>query len=708
MVAAQAEVHLSEERASREAQMTFELTTKLEEQSGDLTRLAHEKESLRHGLQIQSAAMGGEVAAAMAAHAAVVEGMGLPAPSAVGVLPMSAVLPAAPSAALGVLPVTNAAPPRAAAASAAAASAADDEATIYRRRPPHPRRPPTATAAEVHTALESRGHAHLSLSDVKKACSKATKQAKRGGGASGGGASPAWETPPPPASAPPPPPRRRAPPPPPRRRSAGRRGGRGGGVAAAEASAEAWADSELGIDSDIACASPGATPACGSSPVADILPTAAPTAEATARAAALGAAAGFGAVGMSAARLQQQLARKETELATARRSEAKWEGEARVAADAHSAYADRLRREKQDVLEALSTLRGTAAAERQQAKGRLAALETKAAELQLALKDEGAKRQMAESKRHGADVAAAAAKRAQAEANAMLAEANAKLARLRQTCEQQAKLLRRANDREKALEGGGGGGGAGGKGRRRKRPSSRAGSRASDGEGDSGEGSPTEGGRGGGAPEGQGGGGGARRGRSAGGGGRRRVCVARARGVRQRIGGRVGRDRGARARGGGGGGGARGAARASDAERREERRVAKARRDDGGRLREAHAENERLQEGVRSLQQKAEALIATNDELMRTNGSLHAQLRAAGRLGAAAARAAPGASPPRLASPPRGGRSGALEPLHTEMLGVGERPPWKPWMRKGRADAERALELGPEGTVAMLRSMIDE
>ena len=153
-----------------------------------------------------------------------------------------------------------------------------------------------------------------------------------------------------------------------------------------------------------------------------------------------------------------------------------------------------------------------------------------------------------------------------------------------------------------------------------------------------------------------------------------------------------------------------GAARASDAERREERRVAKARRDDGGRLREAHAENERLQEGVRSLQQKAEALIATNDELMRTNGSLHAQLRAAGRLGAGrGAGGSRGASPPRLASPPRGGRSGALEPLHTEMLGVGERPPWKPWRRSGaESTPERAQELGPEGTVAMLRSMIDE
>ena len=471
------------------------------------------------------------------------------------------------------------------------------------------------------------------------------------------------------------------------------------------------ADSELGIDSDIACASPGATPACGSSPVvADILPTAAPTAEATARAAALGAAAGFGAVGMSAARLQQQLARKETELATARRSEAKWEGEARVAADAHSAYADRLRREKQDVLEALSTLRGTAAAERQQAKGRLAALETKAAELQLALKDEGAKRQMAESKRHGADVAAAAAKRAQAEANAMLAEANAKLARLRQTCEQQAKLLRRANDREKALEGGGGGGGAGGKGRRRKRPSSRAGSRASDGEGDSGEGSPTEGGRA------------AVR--------RKGKAVAAARDEADRL-AAAGDDAyvsreleayvseleaalvetEARARAAEAAvAELEGAARASDAERREERRVAKARRDDGGRLREAHAENERLQEGVRSLQQKAEALIATNDELMRTNGSLHAQLRAAGRLAGRPTPSSRGASPPRLSSPPRGGRSGALEPLHTEMLGVGERPPWKPWMRKlgDEKPPERALDLGPEGTVAMLRSMIDE
>ena len=57
----------------------------------------------------------------------------------------------------------------------------------------------------------------------------------------------------------------------------------------------------------------------------------------------------------------------------------------------------------------------------------------------------------------------------------------------------------------------------------------------------------------------------------------------------------------------------------------------------------------------------------------------------------------------------RGGRSGALEPLHTEMLGVGERPPWKPWIRKGvEPTPERAEQLGPEGTVAMLRSMIDE
>ena len=114
---------------------------------------------------------------------------------------------------------------------------------------------------------------------------------------------------------------------------------------------------------------------------------------------------------------------------------------------------------------------------------------------------------------------------------------------------------------------------------------------------------------------------------------------------------------------------------------------------------------------MRSLQQKAEALIATNDELMRTNGSLHAQLRAAGRLGAGrSAGGSRSASPPRLASPPRGGRSGALEPLHTEMLGVGERPPWKPWMRKlgDEKPPERALDLGPEGTVAMLRSMIDE
>ena len=43
-------------------------------------------------------------------------------------------------------------------------------------------------------------------------------------------------------------------------------------------------------------------------------------------------------------------------------------------------------------------------------------------------------------------------------------------------------------------------------------------------------------------------------------------------------------------------------------------------------------------------------------------------------------------------------------------VGVGERPPWKPWMRKlgDEKPPERALDLGPEGTVAMLRSMIDE
>ena len=94
---------------------------------------------------------------------------------------------------------------------------------------------------------------------------------------------------------------------------------------------------------------------------------------------------------------------------------------------------------------------------------------------------------------------------------------------------------------------------------------------------------------------------------------------------------------------------------------------------------------------------------------MRTNGSLHAQLRAAGARRRPRRGGSRGASPPRLASP-RGGRSGALEPLHTEMLGVGERPPWKPWMRKlgDEKPPERALDLGPEGTVAMLRSMIDE
>ena len=260
MVAAQAEVHLSEERASREARMTFELTSKLEEQSGDLTRLAHEKESLRHGLQTQSAAMGGEVAAAMAAHAAVVEGMGLPAPSAVGVLPMSAVLPAAPSAALGVLPVTNAAPPRAAAASAAAASAADDEATIIDAVLRIRAATPTATAAEC--TPPSRAEAAPPLALRRQEGVLESNQAAAAAAPRAAAPSPAWETPPPPASAPPPPPRRRAPPPPPRRRSAApprrpkrrrlRRRGERRGVGGLE----------LGIDSDIACASPGATPAC--------------------------------------------------------------------------------------------------------------------------------------------------------------------------------------------------------------------------------------------------------------------------------------------------------------------------------------------------------------------------------------------------------------------------------------------------------------
>lgn len=38
---------------------------------------------------------------------------------------------------------------------------------------------PAATAAQVHAALLAEGHAALTLSEVRKACSKAAKQLKQ-------------------------------------------------------------------------------------------------------------------------------------------------------------------------------------------------------------------------------------------------------------------------------------------------------------------------------------------------------------------------------------------------------------------------------------------------------------------------------------------------------------------------------------------------